>query len=111
MYCLFIEDSGGSWQVAVMRYLLIATLIICGSAHANMRCEGRIVQRGFTPVEVLERCGAAEYEDQRVEFLTRGVPVFVDEWTYNQGPQRFRRLLRFENGRLEKIELRQKPLP
>ena len=35
--------------------------------------------------------------------------VHVDEWTYNLGRNKFRRLLRFENGRLVRIEMRRKP--
>jgi hypothetical protein len=50
------------------------------------------------------------YEDRRVEFLYEGVPVYVDEWLYDLGDNRFRRLLRFENGRLRKVELVGKPL-
>ena len=39
----------------------------------------------------------------------RGAFVQVDEWLYDLGSNRFRRLLRFENGRLVDIETRAKP--
>ena len=74
-----------------------------------MRCEQWVVDKGFTPYEVLERCGEPVYEFSRVDYRYPGYTVHVDEWTYEQGTNQFRRLLRFENGRLVNIELRRKP--
>ena len=91
----------------LLMVLLLATAP--SVASASFRCEGRLVERGSTPYEVYERCGDAVWEDRRVEFLREGVPVTVDEWTYELGDNRFRRLLRFENGRLRRVELREKP--
>jgi len=88
---------------------------LCGALAAGevqaggLRCEDQLVQEGFTFVEVLERCGAPAFETQRPEWLVPGVVVFVDEWTYELGRNRFRRLLTFENGRLVRIETRPKP--
>jgi hypothetical protein len=33
------------------------------------------------------------------------VPVDIEEWTYNLGPNRFMRVLRFEGGRLRSINI------
>ncbi len=91
-------------------FLLLSLLFALPATAGDLRCEGRLVARGLTPYEVIERCGEAVYEDRRVEFLYEGVPVYVDEWLYDLGDNRFRRLLRFENGRLRKVELLRKPL-
>lgn len=92
-----------------------ALLCLCGALAAGearaggLRCEDQLVEEGFTFVEVLERCGAPAFETQRPAWLVPGVVVFVDEWTYELGRNRFRRLLTFENGRLVRIETRPKP--
>ena len=92
-----------------MKWILLISMLIAGQSLADMRCDGRLVDRGATPYEVYERCGPAVWQTQRVEFLAEDVPVYIDEWLYEQGSNRFRRLLRFENGRLERVELLRKP--
>ena len=84
-------------------------LLVSGSAQASFRCNSSLVSRGLTFIEVLERCGAPELEYQRLAYAVRGVLVIQDEWVYEQGPNRFRRQLTFENGRLVRIETRPKP--
>jgi len=88
---------------------LCAALAAGGVRAGGLRCEDQLIQEGFTFVEVLERCGTPAFETQRPEWLVPGVVVFVDEWTYELGRNRFRRLLTFENGRLVRIETRPKP--
>ncbi|MCB1685563.1 MAG: DUF2845 domain-containing protein [Pseudomonadales bacterium] len=86
-------------------------IFLCTAVHsrAEMRCDESLVQRGFNFIEVLERCGPPDAEYRRVSFLAAGVYLPVEEWFYEQGSNRFRRLLTFENGRLVRIELRPKP--
>jgi len=61
--------------------------------------------------EVSERCGDPVAEFSRVEYLLPQVPVYVDEWIYRLGTNRFQRILRFENGRLRSIRTLRKPRP
>ena len=75
-----------------------------------MRCDENLVERGFTFIEVLERCGKPDAEYRRINVLVAGVYFPIEEWFYEQGSNKFRRLLTFENGRLERIELRPKPV-
>ena len=84
---------------------LVATL----SAAADLRCNQSLIGRGLTPFEVLERCGSPEFEMQFADYRYPGILVHVDEWTYDLGRNKFRRLLTFENGRLVRIEVRDKP--
>ena len=93
------------------RIRLLALLLASGvtSAVADMRCEYGLVHRGLTPWEVRQRCGGAVFEQSRVEHRPPGYFIHVDEWIYDQGDTRFQRLLRFENGRLRRIELLGKP--
>ena len=97
------------------------------------RCSGRIVSVGDTKFDVIKKCGEPSFKDTWVENrisrdLYREIipkdekgskrelerkdyrePLFVEEyvvieeWTYNLGPNRFIRYLRFENGKLVRI--------
>jgi len=92
------------------------------------RCGTKVVSIGDTKSEVINKCG--EPDDIQVWEVERArkrhyksspspdttpdtsgksysskVHVVVEEWLYNRGRQKFLRLLRFENGRLTKIEI------
>jgi hypothetical protein len=92
----------------------LALLLVAAPVQA-MRCGHLLVLEGDYVFSVLQKCGPPQYRDERMEY--RGirlkgkgleqeqfVPVRVEEWLYNFGPQYFMQLLRFENGRL--IEIR-----
>ena len=79
------------------------------SLGGSMRCGEKIIERGFTFFEVLERCGKPDLQYAWDERYVPGVEARVTEWVYEQGPNRFRRVLTFEEGRLRNIELRPKP--
>jgi len=83
-----------------------------------MRCGSRIVNEGAFKFEVLTKCGEPAFVDERVEYgvtrlypprhnlsLDYGEPLVIEEWTYDFGPRKFKRLLRFENGILEQIRV------
>jgi hypothetical protein len=90
--------------------LSLAAGLVAFPAAADMRCSPHVVTRGLTIPEVLERCGAPVYEAHRIETIAPDVWVAVDEFIYEQGGNKFRRLLRFENGRLDEIEVLAKPI-
>lgn len=92
-------------------------LFLCLSAPAAwaLRCGSLLVNTGDYKFEVLRKCGEPVFTDSRIELrvvrlygpgleLGQYVPVMIDEWTYDFGPNRFVQLLRFENGRLVDIE-------
>jgi hypothetical protein len=89
--------------------LLMLTLDGEEAAAETMRCGEHIVQRGFTFFEVLERCGKPDLQYDWDHRYVPGVEANVTEWVYEQGSNKFRRVLRFEEGRLRKVELRPKP--
>ena len=90
--------------------LAVALLSLPAFAGAGtMRCGDNLIQRGFTLFEVLERCGKPDLEYAWDRRYVPGVEANVTEWVYEQGPNRFRRVLRFEEGRLREVELRPKP--
>jgi len=91
---------------------LVALLVSLAAlpAAADMRCSPHVVTRGLTIPEVLERCGTPVYEAHRMETIAPDVWIAVDEFIYEQGGNKFRRLLRFENGRLDEIEVLAKPI-
>ena len=90
--------------------LLIPLVFSPVSAGADtMRCGDNIIQRGQTFFEVLERCGKPDLEYDWDHRYVPGVEANVTEWVYELGSNKFRRVLRFEEGRLRKVELRPKP--
>lgn len=88
---------------------LFALLLPAAGSEAGMRCGENLVQRGYTFFEVLERCGKPDLEYAWDYRYVPGVEARVTEWVYEQGMNKFRRVLRFEEGRLRKVELRPKP--
>jgi hypothetical protein len=86
-----------------------------------------LISIGDNPSEVLTVCGEPDaishweegsgtyisqiydYENDRYKApqLIKG-PILVERWTYNFGANRFIRYLRFENGKLIKIETGEK---
>ena len=57
--------------------------------------------------EVFDRCGKADLVGKRVVQRQRGdeyVEVLLDKWTYDLGPNRFVRVVIFENGRVIDVE-------
>jgi hypothetical protein len=99
----------GGMRTVFLVLLLGGGCLAATPASADMRCEYGLISRGLTPWEVRQRCGEAVYTDRRIEHRPPGYYVEVDEWIYDQGETRFQRLLRFENGRLRRIELLGKP--
>ncbi len=92
-----------------------------------MRCGSRIISEGDPRERVLNECGppadSESWEEERYydydapppayqyrEFQRYGnayrvkVHVKVELWTYNYGPSRFMDFVRFENGKVRKIE-------
>jgi hypothetical protein len=89
----------------VAAFLALPTDVFAGT----MRCGDSLVQRGHTLFEVLERCGKPDLEYTWDHRYVPGVQASVTEWVYERGTNRFRRVLRFEEGRLREVELRPKP--
>lgn len=92
-------------------------LMLASQAAFAMRCGNKLVRKGAHPVEVINKCGEPVYVEESVEYRSvaidnrqaglyrqHDVPIKIEEWTYNFGPHRFMRLLRFEDGKLLTIE-------
>lgn len=98
--------------------LLAATTLLLVTEVASaesLRCGQAVVTEGLRDFEVLERCG--EPMSQRTRTEVRGYDVgpielyyvVVDEWVYDPGARKLRRLLRFEDGELISIETLRRP--
>jgi len=81
--------------------------------HPSIKpCDGDEIKIGLSQYEILQRCGQPFFKDTRreerlhnVDDQTKRLVINrVDEWTYNFGPNRFLRILKFENGELVDIE-------
>lgn len=94
---------------AIAGISVVAVFGTSGAVAEPMRCGDNIIERGFTFFEVLERCGKPDLEYDWDHRYVPGVEARVTEWVYELGTNKFRRVLRFEEGRLRKVELRSKP--
>jgi hypothetical protein len=101
-------------KVGILLGVFLLSLALPADVEA-LRCNSRLVSIGDRTFEVRQMCG--EPDDQRVRQENRLIRIFqdgrlieflvqveVEEWTYNLGPYRFIRILRFENDRLIRIE-------
>jgi len=99
--------------------VLIVVVVLAGieqPAAAALRCGTRLVSLGDHKLEVLNKCG----EPTLIEPLGYGHYTYwphhshrlhghytafaqLEEWTYNFGPRRFMRLVRFADGKVVRI--------
>jgi len=114
-----------SARIALASLLLGLLCLLCQSHAHAFRCNTWVIDPGLRKAEVLSKCGAPFSQDQRTEYrlqrvretvwtrpvnggpavqsaveVERQVPVVIEEWVYNFGPQQFMQALRFENGLL-----------
>jgi len=98
--------------------LLACLLCLSATPAYALRCGARLVSPGAVKAEVWRKCGEPETTDWQVVYrpVSGGaplhsdpfaqshevtyVPVVIEVWIYNFGPQRFRQELSFEEGRL-----------
>jgi hypothetical protein len=93
--------------------ILLAVLAIGAASPAaahTLRCDSRVIGRGDYAAKVLRYCGEPDLVHAHLAQRTlhgHFGPVFVsglaedvwiEEWTYNFGPNKLMRVLRLENG-------------
>jgi hypothetical protein len=109
--------------------ICFAGLLVAAMPAQALRCGQDLVPDRASFSEVRRICGPPSDTQQWIEYRSVGVypspysqrnvnpknhaaptyitpiivPVSIEEWTYNFGPNRFMRVLRFEGGRLRKI--------
>ena len=87
-------------------------LLLCFAATAqadNFRCpNGSIVSTGDSQSIVAMKCDPPTYKSSRVQSEAGGhgatILINVEEWTYNEGPNRLVHILYFRNGLLESVQ-------
>lgn len=99
--------------------LVLGLALFVASPAFAFRCGTRLVAEGDSRAEVVAKCGEpADIATQRSVFRrpvvwTYGRPYYIGEnyievdvenWTYNLGPHKLMRRLRFEGGVLADIE-------
>lgn len=83
-----------------------------GRHPADKPCDTGEIQIGITQYDILQRCGEPAFRDTRQEEQLIAIDEHtnrltinrIDEWTYNFGPNRFLRILKFKNGELVSVE-------
>jgi hypothetical protein len=91
--------------------IAIFSVLLYGSGYAletdTMICRNGIVSKGETMPEVVNKCGPPSFNDRHQESRLdedATIIITVDDWIYNFGPNEFMYSIRFENGRVKKIE-------
>lgn len=106
-------------------------LLLAGEPSLAMRCKGKLVKSGDPKAWVLRYCGEPTATQSRT-IVRSGIPtarrqavlgtgerkltreellvhdrsweeILVEEWTYNLGPHRMMRVVRFENGLVAEV--------
>ncbi len=115
-------------------WYLVCFILFFSQSAFSLRCGHSLVKEGDYKAEVEDKCGepdSTEYHYERrgnsnhadttlygyndkSRFPTNSfsygqqnyqdIEILVDEWVYDFGRARLRKLLRFENGRLKDIE-------
>ena len=104
---------------AKVRLLAILLLSVSPTTALGFKCGRSIINEGKSIGYVLDRCGQPSYSQEHTEYRVlrytptapypgiveeRAIPIIIQEWRYNFGPNRFMRYLRFENGILKETE-------
>jgi hypothetical protein len=100
-------------EMSKKRILILMLLLLFPLNAYGMRCSGGIISCGDSQWAVLEKCGEPESSAQMgtktYRVLKRGyereVTVILEEWRYKLGYGTFERILHFEGGILQSIEL------
>ena len=127
-----MHQKGTHSHHALMMISLLSFFLFAQPAAA-MRCGNKLVLKGDHQAKVLNRCGeptltsgrtifrsgptrqklrtgltsgnASVSHTEEVYFYQRSVEeIVIEEWTYNLGPNRLMRVIRFENGYVSRID-------
>ena len=99
-----------------LRLCLRASLALASTPAHAMRCGVSLVAQGQWTYEVLEQCGEPVEQHVKTVFLeardrhgkgggiAAATSITIEYWVYDLGPHKLRRLLRFEDGQLVRID-------
>ena len=103
-----------------MNKWLMAAILACVPALAmgqSLRCDDKIISEGTPLAKVVALCGNPVQTDRKSVYyhpnesrgyrgnsLTADIEVQVEVWIYNFGPDRLMQRIRFEDGRVVRIE-------
>jgi Protein of unknown function (DUF2845) len=101
-------------RVAVLALLTLLAAASVLASDDTFRCGSKLIDTSSSRDEILQQCGAptsrtSEDIPQQVRrpngtTFVSGV-VHVETWTYDRGSSKFPAVLRFEDGKLVKIEI------
>lgn len=95
--------------------VITALALVVQPALGAMRCGSQLVSDGDHKLEVLHKCGPPaliEYRGYQYRTYvphtlpgahTQLIGANVEEWTYNFGPRRFMRMVRFADSQVVRI--------
>ncbi len=110
-HSLIQGDSMKKTGIELFSIGLLSLQLACPSgsfaAESMLRCEKGIVSNGDEKIEARQKCGTPTSTEKSTIPKSRsrtGRAIKVEEWTYNFGPKKFMKRLRFENGKLRDVE-------
>lgn len=91
--------------------LVVVLSLLVSPAALAFRCGNVLVSEGDSKAEVLIKCGAPDWKTKWSEDIVGSADSSLssylssekERWLYNLGPQRFMRILLFEDGRLTDV--------
>lgn len=94
------------------KWMLVIAMLVAGATAAqadNFRCpNGAIVSTGDNMSVVYVKCDPPTFKITRTEseagYKGATILINVEEWTYNEGPDRLIHTLTFRNGVLQSIQ-------
>jgi len=87
--------------------------VLSQPSQAALRCGSNLVTSGDHKLEVLHKCGPPALKEYRgfryvysphhVQGAQSLIGADIEEWTYNFGPRRFMRQVRFANSKVIRV--------
>ena len=89
--------------------VLLPKTVESANTYNSYRCpNGKLVSIGDSISVVAVTCDAPSFKASRTESAAgegdATILINIEEWTYNEGPQRLIHILTFRNGVLERID-------
>jgi Protein of unknown function (DUF2845) len=111
-------ESASVFGAMFRKLIPLLLTVTTGAAAQSFQCGNKLVSEGASPPEVVAKCGeptridrssivrssTAWIGNQAGVSNSAQVEIPVEVWLYNLGPDRLMEQLRFEGGRLVRIE-------
>lgn len=85
-------------KFCIVFFLIALTLPYVPAYADTVNCNGGIISIGDRDIDVMSKCGSPDLNTRRK------ASRYVEEWTYNFGPQELMRIIVIRNGVVAEIK-------